>query len=90
MNLCGGLAFNSVESEYRGLRSATDAIPLPQPKPRAVREHFVVPSIRSRKVGWAKRSSVGRGEDALKVLDFGDGSVNVHAAQIWMHLRQAY
>ena len=32
-------------------------------------EHFVVPSIRSREVGWAQRPSVPRCEDALKALD---------------------
>src|ERR1019366_1303168 len=68
-------------------RAAAHPIPLPKPKPRAVREHVVVPSIHSREVACAQRSGVRHGEDALKVLDLGDDSVNVHAAQIWMHLR---
>jgi hypothetical protein len=37
-----------------GFTSATDAISLPKPKPRAVREHFVVPSIRRRDVACAE------------------------------------
>jgi hypothetical protein len=55
-----------------------------------VRKHFVVPAIRSREIAQAQRSGIRHGENALKVFDFGDGPVNVHAAQIWMHLRQAY
>jgi hypothetical protein len=71
-------------------RSAANAIALPNAKPRAMREHFVVSSIRSREVARAQRPGIGHCEDALKVLDFDDSSVNVHAAQIWLHLRQAY
>jgi len=41
------------QPECRGFTSATDAIPPPQPEPRAMREHLVVPSIRSRDVAWA-------------------------------------
>jgi hypothetical protein len=33
-----------------GFTSAAEPITLPQPKPRAMREHFVVPSICSREV----------------------------------------
>lgn len=53
-------------------------------------EHFVMPSIRCREVAWAQRSGVRHREDALQPLNFSDGLVNVHAAQIWLHLRQAY
>jgi hypothetical protein len=41
-----------------GLTSAAKPIPLPKPKPRAMREHFVVSSIRSRKVARAQRSRI--------------------------------
>ena len=37
---------------------------------------------RDREIAQAQRSGVGRCEHALKVLDFGDGSVNVHAANL--------
>jgi hypothetical protein len=47
-----------------------------------MREHFVMPSIGSREVAWAERSGVRLREDTLKPLDFGDGSVNVHAANL--------
>lgn len=43
-----------------------------------MREHFVVPSIRSREVGWAKRSGVRQREYALKALDFGNSLFSVH------------
>jgi len=39
-------------------RSATDAVSLPQPEPRAICEHFVVPSIGSRDIAGAQRSGV--------------------------------
>ena len=47
------------------LRSATDTVPLPKAKPRALLEHFVVPSIGSREVALAQRSGVQHREDAL-------------------------
>jgi hypothetical protein len=48
-----------------GLGSATDAIPLPEPKPRAVGEHFIVPSICSRNVAWAEWPYIRRFEHFL-------------------------
>jgi hypothetical protein len=62
--------------------SATEAIPLPKPKLRAVREHFVVSSIRSREVARAQRSRVLCSKDALKALDFGNGLLGVHSLPI--------
>jgi hypothetical protein len=47
------------------LHSATDAIPLPKPKPRAMREHFVVSSIRSRDVACAEWPNIRRFEHFL-------------------------
>ena len=41
------------------------AVHLPEPKPRAMREHFVVSSIRSRDIALAQRSGVRHCEDAL-------------------------
>jgi hypothetical protein len=46
-----------------------------------VREHFVVPSIRSCEVVPARRPLVRRCEDALKALDFGNGLLGVHPSQ---------
>jgi len=46
-----------------------------------MREHVVVPAIRSGEIAHAARSGVRHRENALQPLDFGDGPVNVHAAQ---------
>ena len=54
-----------------GLTSAANSELLPQPKPRAMREHFVVPSIGSREVARPQRSCVRHCEDALKALVHG-------------------
>jgi len=47
-----------------------------------MREHFVVPPIRSREVTLAQRSDVRHREDALKALDFGNGLLGVHSVSI--------
>jgi hypothetical protein len=62
-------------------RAAANPVPLPKPKPRAMREQFVVPSIRSPEVARAQRSGVRRCEDALQVLDFGNRLLDVHSSQ---------
>ena len=61
-----------------GLTSAANTILLPKPKPRAVRKHLVMPSIRSREVARLERSSVRQREEALKTFDFGNGLLGVH------------
>ena len=48
-----------------GFTAAADAISLPKPKPRAVSEHFVVPSIRSRDVACAEWPNIRRFEHFL-------------------------
>jgi len=55
---------------------------LPKAKPRAMREHFFVSSIRSREVARAQRSGVRHCEDALKALDFGNSLLGVHSVSI--------
>jgi hypothetical protein len=65
-----------------GFTSAANPVPLPKAKPRAVREHFVVPSIRSREVARAQRSRVRHCEDAFKALDFGNCLLGVHSVSI--------
>jgi len=52
-----------------------------------MREHFVVPSIRSREVAGAQRSGVRLCEDALKALDFGNGLLGVHSVTNIQHER---
>ena len=46
-----------------------------------MRQHIVVPSIRSREVALAQRSGVGHREDALQPLDFNNALFSVHPSQ---------
>jgi hypothetical protein len=55
---------------------------LPQPKPRAVCEHFVVPPIGSGEVALGQRSNVRYCQDALKALNFGDSLLGIHPVSI--------
>jgi hypothetical protein len=52
-------------SKCWGLGSTTDAKLLPELKPRAEREHFVVPPIRSRQIACAEWSNIRRFEHFL-------------------------
>ena len=52
------LALDFSTLEHGGIGSTTDAVPLPKLKPRAMREHLVVPSIRCREVARAEWSNV--------------------------------
>jgi hypothetical protein len=65
MNLCGCLALRFPLSKDWGLGSAADPIPLPKLKPRAMREHLVVPAIGSSDVACAEWSNVWRFEHFL-------------------------
>ena len=56
--------------------------PLPKAKPRTLREHIVVPSIRSRKIARAQPSNVRHREDALKVFDFGNSLPGAYSVPI--------
>ena len=53
-----------------GFTSAANPEVLPQPKPRAVGQRFVVPPIRSREIACVQRPSVRHCEDALKATRF--------------------
>ena len=54
---------------------------LPQPKPRAMREHFVVPSIGSRDVACAEWPNIRRFEQFLYLLNLVNDAFNVHGSQ---------
>jgi hypothetical protein len=54
----GFLTVDLSELEGWGFGSATKAVSLPKPKPRAVRVDLVVPAIGSHKVPCAKRSGI--------------------------------
>ena len=81
LDFCAVLALDVAQPECRGLATPTNAIPLPKPKPRAVREHFVVPSIGSRDVACAEWPNVRRFEHFLKLLNLVNDAFNVHASQ---------
>ena len=55
---------------------------MPKLKPRAMREHFVVPSICGRDVACAEWSNVRRFEHFLKLLDVVNYAFNVHSVSI--------
>ena len=78
--------FKSLASRFRQLQSwspgsAADAEIVPQPKPRAVRQLFIVPSIGSRDIGRAKWPYVRCIEHFLQLLDFVNDALDVHAPQ---------
>ena len=74
----GVLAVDFAQSEQWGFRAAADAVSLPKLEPGAMREHFIVPSIRSREVAWAQRSRIRRHEQPLKRFDFANDPLNIH------------
>jgi hypothetical protein len=78
----GSLALSFAQLDCWSHKSATDAKMLPQPKPRAVRQILIVPSIGSHEVECGQRSRVGRRENALQTLDFGNSLLGVHAVSI--------
>jgi hypothetical protein len=61
--------------------SAAKAVLLPEAKPGAMGEQFVMSSIRGREVARAQRSMVWLREDSLQALDFGNGLLGVHPPQ---------
>src|SRR5438445_13322584 len=79
--VCRVLALHVSSPGYRRLRSATDAKMLPQPEPRAMREHFVMPSIGSRDVACAEWPNIRRFEHFLYLRNLVDDAFNVHASQ---------
>jgi hypothetical protein len=79
--LDGNVALDPKPYPGVSFRSAANPVLLPKAKPRAVREHFVVSSIRSREVARTQRSSIRHREDALKALDFGNSLLRVHSSQ---------
>src|SRR5437870_9109169 len=56
----------------------SNPVPLPQPEPRIVRVHLVVPLVCGVAVGQLERSGVAKGIKTLKPIYLGNGSLNVH------------
>jgi hypothetical protein len=78
---CRSLALYLAWSEYRILGAATNPILLPEPKPRAVCELFVVSSIGGRDVVCAEWPNIRRFEHFLQLLNLVNDAFNVHASQ---------
>ena len=83
------MGFNTVKAALAlnpkpvfGLSSAANPVPLPQPKPRAMREHFVMPSISGRQVTCAEWPNIRRFEHLLELLDLVNDAFNVHTVSI--------
>lgn len=60
-----GLSLYFCQLECWGIGSTIDAIPLPQRKPWAMREHFIVPPIRSREAARAEWPNIRHGKGAF-------------------------
>jgi len=71
------------------ITSAANSVLLPLSEPRAMREHLVVSSIRSRDVGCAEWPRIRRFEHLLYLLDFVNNAFNVHASQSSRLVRSA-
>jgi hypothetical protein len=54
---------------------------LPELEPRAVRHHFIVPSIRGGNIGFLKWPDIRSFKHLLQLLDFIDYAFNVHPQQ---------
>jgi hypothetical protein len=67
--------------DYRILRSATNPVVLPQLEPRAMRQLFIVPSIRGRDVGFLQWPDIRSFEHLFQLLDFINYAFNVHPQQ---------
>ena len=62
---CGALSSLFLYADDRGFGSAADAKMLPQPKPRAMSELFIMPAIGSRDVACAEGPNIRRFEHLL-------------------------
>jgi hypothetical protein len=72
---CGASSESGVRLRFRlysRLRTAAKA------ETTGMREHLVMPSIRSLEVAWAEGSDIGRFEHFLKLLNVVDDPFNVH------------
>src|SRR5436190_6604310 len=61
----------------------SDAIPFPQPKPRTVRIHIIMPSVCSRKIAQLESWGVRKGENVLQPFNLRDRLLGVHSASIF-------
>lgn len=79
----GNLAFWFGEGWSFG--PATDAISLPEPKPRTVGLVLIVASIGGDEVVGGQRPSVRNRKDVLQPFDFGNGLFGVHIPNMYQN-----
>ena len=65
------------------LSRGSDTIPFPQPKPRTVGIHLIMPSVCGRKVAQLEWSGVRKGENVLQPFNLCDRLLGVHSASIF-------
>jgi hypothetical protein len=63
-------------------RPAADPELPPEFEPRTVRQHFVVPSVRSGEVARVQGAVVPHRKDTLKAFDLSNSLLGVHSVQI--------
>jgi hypothetical protein len=76
------LTLDFAKAECRRFGSATETIPSPKLKPRAMCEHFVVPAIVSHDVAWAEWPNIRRFEHFLYLLNLVNDTFGVHSVPI--------
>jgi hypothetical protein len=76
----GVLTLSLPNPQSRGFGSAADAKMLPELKPGAMRELFVVPSIGGRDVACGERPDIGRFKHFLQLLNIVNDALDVHAS----------
>jgi hypothetical protein len=78
-----GQAISSFSSIGWIFSRGSDTIPFPQPKPRTVRVHMIMPSVCSKKVAQLEWSGVRKGENVLQPFNLCDRLLGVHSASIF-------
>src|SRR5579864_4326219 len=78
ITLRSSLALDFAQSECRRLASATDAVVLPEPKPRAIGLLLIMSLIRGQDIRCSQRSDIRHVVYIFQRLDFANGPFNVH------------
>lgn len=67
--------------DHGTFRSAADPVGLPQLEPGAVRQRFIVPTIRRGDIGLLERTDIRSFKHLLELLDFVNYAFDVHRQQ---------
>lgn len=77
-----GLGVCVTKAEAGRFGSTTDAIALPEAKPRTMSELFVMSPVCSREIACVHGPGIWRSEDTLEPLDLGNPLLGLHAGVI--------